>query len=70
MIHRGISLGNLFLGMKDDLAGFVGDLDLAKVDLDIIPGMVRRDRVKQTRSTPNGELSLSFVVRPFDVRMS
>ena len=36
IIHGDISLGNLFLGMTDDIAGFVGDLDLAKVDLEII----------------------------------
>jgi serine/threonine protein kinase len=36
IIHGDISLGNLFLGMTEDIAGFVGDLDLAKVDLEII----------------------------------
>ncbi len=36
IIHGDISLGNLFLGMAGDIAGFVGDLDLAKVDLEII----------------------------------
>ena len=31
-----ISLGNLFLGMTEDIADFIGDFDLAKVDLEII----------------------------------
>ena len=33
IIHGDISLGNLFLGMTEDIAGFIGGLDLAKVDL-------------------------------------
>jgi hypothetical protein len=36
IIHGDISLGNLFLGMSKEIAGFIGDLDLAKVDLEII----------------------------------
>ena len=36
IIHRDVSLGNLFLDMTEDIAGFVGDLDLAKVDLETI----------------------------------
>jgi hypothetical protein len=36
IIHGEISLGNLFLGMQNEIAGFIGDLDLAKVDLKII----------------------------------
>ena len=36
IIHGDISLGNLFLGSTKDIPGFVGDLDLAKVYLEII----------------------------------
>ena len=36
IIHGNISLGNLFLGMTGEIAGFVGDLDMAKVDLQSI----------------------------------
>jgi hypothetical protein len=36
IIHGDISLGNLFLGMTEETAGFIGDLDLAKVDLEIV----------------------------------
>ena len=36
IIHGDISLGNLFLGTTKDIPGFVGDLDLAKVYLEII----------------------------------
>jgi len=34
MVHGDISLSTLFLGAKEDIAGFVGDFDHAKVDLD------------------------------------
>ena len=34
--HGDISLGNLFLGTTENIPGFVGDLDLAKVDLETI----------------------------------
>ena len=36
IIQGDISLGNLFLGMTEDIPGFVGNLDLAKVDLETI----------------------------------
>ena len=36
IIHGDISHGNLFLGMTEDIPGFIGDLDLANVDLEII----------------------------------
>jgi Fungal protein kinase len=36
IIHGDISLGNLFLGTTEEVAGFIGDLDLAKVDLAVI----------------------------------
>ena len=36
IIHGDISLGNLFLGIPSEVDGFIGDLDLAKVDLEII----------------------------------
>ena len=37
--HGDISLGNLFLGTTKDIPGFVGDLDLAKVNLKIIKNL-------------------------------
>ena len=36
IVHGDISLGNLFLGTTKDIPGFVGDLDLAKVELGTI----------------------------------
>ena len=36
IVHGDISHGNLFLGMTEDTPGFIGDLDLANVDLEII----------------------------------
>ena len=36
IIHGDISLGNLFLGRTEGIAGFVSDLDLARVDLEFI----------------------------------
>jgi hypothetical protein len=34
--NGGIILSNLLLGTTEDIAGFVGDVDLAKVNLEII----------------------------------
>ena len=36
IIHGDISLGNLLLGRTKEVAGFISDLDLAKVDLEVI----------------------------------
>lgn len=36
IVHGDTNPGNLFLGTIVDIPGFVGDLDLAKVDLEIV----------------------------------
>ena len=73
IIHGDISLGNLFLGTTKDIPGFVGDLDLAKVDLETIkklfPGFY--DEVASSKRGALRTVSkVSLLVRPSDDRMA
>ena len=36
IIYGDISLGNVFLSTTEDIAGFIGDLELTKVDLGVV----------------------------------
>ena len=70
IIHGDVSLGNLFLGMTEDIAGFVGDLDLAKVDLGTVKKLFPESRKKPKGSPPNTEQSVSLLVKDSDIRMA
>ena len=70
-IHGGISIGNLFLGTTEEIPGFVGDLDLAKVDLNIIKTL-SPDWYNEIESSKRGALRMvsliwGLVARPSDV---
>jgi len=56
--------------MTEDMAGFVGDPDLAKVDLEIIKRLFPEWCDEGEGSTPNGESSLSLLVAPSNIRMA
>ena len=67
IIHGDISLGNLFLGRTEEIAGFVGDLDLAKVDLEIIKKLFP-DWYDEVALSKRGALrTVSRVELPFDL---
>ena len=55
IIHGDISLGNLFLGTTEAVAGFIGDLDLAKVDLAIIEALFP-EQYEEVASSKRGAL--------------
>ena len=66
IIHGDISLGNLFLGMTEDIDGFIGDLDLAKVDLEKINELFP-EWYDEVASSRRGALrTVSGVEFPFD----
>ena len=61
ILHRDISIGNVFISDgAPNAAGFLGDLDLAKVyDVDRLSGVIGRDHAQTlVKSTKSGSMTV------------